>query len=918
MTLKRMAQARQAIGLLLHPNVFSLPPGALLEAENVVIDRPGVISKSRGFARYGDALSEPASAMGEFDNTIILLDNQTLKYDSDAAGTWASMSGTFDPPDANNRMRFLESRKSLYFTSSAGIYRLDQLGNAPVTAGMPQGLDINTSFTGTGLGWLMADQVAYKIRFLRKDANNQEIPGAASYREVVTNSKTDVTWSFAAGTVTVTQTAHPYSTGDTVQITESDSGNEAVETPTSTITKTGANTYTYTIAGSPATAGTAKAHRLEDVALVSTIPDGVVAGDYYEIYRTEQSANDTTDPGARYLLVKQVEVLAADITAGTVSFTDDFDDAFLGADLVSNANAEGFDQTDDRPPFALDMALFRGYTFYSNTRREHYLTLRLLETTDLSSGTAPTVITIGARSYTAATAEAIGSQEFLLETSLTTEAENVEATMKSLVRVINRDTGNSVFYAYYTSGALDPPGRIILRRRDYTDTAFSVTAESTTSGNEFEPTLPTSGTAVTTDNEAFENRLFRSKFEQPDSVPLGNFDPVGAERDAILRIVALEDSLIIFTERSIYRLSGEDENSFTIRVLERSVRLLAPESCAILNGAVHCYTSQGAGAVDENGFRIESFLGIEIELQKIQNFPNYKTLTWGIAYEQDRKYLLFRQEESGDTTATIGSQFNYLTNSWTTRRKTAVAGVVLKESDRLYLAHAVDAYILQERKSFATSNTDYRDEDIACTITAVGTTTDSDGNTVSQLTLTFTYATASLAVDWFLTQGFLTGRVTSVTDNGSNSYTVDLDTFGAYAAGAATLGIPILSRVRWAPEVDGNPAATKMFPYCTISMEADTYREVSIGFVSDVIETEAFVNPLIIALSSGWGSAPWGSSPWGAGGPIKSTPLRIPVPRRFRRCRGLQTIFKHQKANASFEILSMALIPRPYSDRSYK
>lgn len=914
---KPTTQDRTAIGLMLHPNPYALPEGALLEADNVVIDRPGVISKSRGVDRYGDALSGPARAVSEFDNTVVLLDGTTLKYDSDGAGTWANMAGTFNPPDADHRMRFIESLFSLYYTSSGGIYRLDELGNDPKPAGMPQGLDIQASFNGTGLGWMLGNtQVAYKVVWLREDANGQEIPGAASFREVVTNSKTDVTWTFSSPTVTVAHVGHGYTSGDTVQITEADSGNEAVESPTTTITVTGADEYTYDIAGSPGASGTAKAHRIEEVSFVSTIPDGVEAGDFYEVYRTEQSANDTTDPGARYLKVNRVEVDASDITAGSFIFVDDFDEAFLGVGLVSNPTSEGLQSTNDRPPFARDLAFHKGFMFYANTRRDHFLDLQFLETTALVAGTSS--ITIGARTYTAETAEDIGSQEFLLETGLTTEAENVEATMKSLVRVINRDSGNSVFYAYYTSGALDPPGKILIRRRDFTDTALSVTVDASTTGDNFSPVLPTSGTSVSTESDAAPNRLYRSKFEQPDAVPLTSFDPIGAARDAILRIISIRDSLLIFTERSIYILSGEDEQSFTIRVLEKSVRLLAPESCAVLNGSVLCFTNQGVGSANENGFEIESFLGIERELSKIQNFPNYKTLTWGVGYEQDRKYVLWTQSQSGDTTATVGWQFNYLTNTWTRRKKKVVAGVVLKEGDRLFLAHAVDPNVLRERKSFGTGSGDFRDEDIPITITSVGTTTDSAGNTVSQLVVTFTYTTEPLATEWLISQGFSTGRVSAIVDSGGGSFTLDLETLGSYTAGAATAGIPILSRVRWAPEVAGNSTITKMFPYCTISMEADTYRSVRIGFVSDVIETEGFVNPLIILLSSGWGSAPWGSSPWGAGGPIKSTPLRIPVPRRFRRCRGLSTIIEHNKTNASFEILNMGLVPRGISDRSLK
>jgi hypothetical protein len=906
---------RQSVGLMLNPNPYALPEGALLEADNIAIDRPNIASKVRGLNRYGDELSNPPSAIGEFQDKIIVLDGTTLKYDSDDAGTWSSLSGTYAKPDANNRMRFLESSLlgSVYFTTSTGVFRLDDLTTGtPVRTGIPQGLDLETSFTGTGLGFLGAAQVGYKVVFLRKDTNDQEIIGAPSFRLVITNSKTAVTWAFAAGTVTVTQTAHGYTTGDTVQVTlASDAG---VETPTSTITKTGDDTYTYTVAGTPAASGTASVHRDEDISLTTTIPDEIVAGDFYELYRTEVSADTTAPPGARYLKVNRVELAAGDITAGTVTFTDDFPEAFLGEDLYNNPNAQGGGQANHRPPFSLDIANYRGHTFYSNTRQPHRLELQFLEASDLSGGET---ITIGARTYTSNTsAENIGTQTFLLEQGLTTEAENVAATMRSLVRVANRDTGNSVFYLHYISGTNDPPGEILIERRDLTDTALAVTVDAAGTGDNFSPVLPTSGTTISTVADSTANRLYRSKFEQPDAVPLSNFDPIGASRDEILRIVELRDSLMIFTERGIYRLSGEDELSFDISKLETDIQLLAPESTAVLNDSVRCFTNQGVATINENGAKIESFYGIEKELLKINTFSNFKTLTWGIAYE-DRKYLLFTQDESGDTTATVAWVWNDFTKTWTRRLKKAVVGIVPTAQDKLYLGHAVDSYVLQERKTFGVSQGDFIDEDISVTIDTVSTTTNSDGDTVSLITLTYTYTEEDLEAEWLLTQSSSTfSRILAVTDNGSNSYTCTCETEEDFSTGAATVSIPIASRIRWKPETADNPGAKKQFTYVTFSVEEDVEREANIGFLSDSVPLETFVDPIEIQPSIGWGSVLWSPSPWGSSGISKSTPLRIPVPQSYQRCQGLSVIWTHNRARSSFGITNLAYTARMLSDRT--
>jgi hypothetical protein len=71
---------------------------------------------------------------------------------------------------------------------------------------------------------------------------------------------------------------------------------------------------------------------------------------------------------------------------------------------------------------------------------------------------------------------------------------------------------------------------------------------------------------ITSDNESREARLYRSKFEEPDHVPILNYDDVGSADKAGYRIIALKDSLIILKEDGIWRLSGASESSFYIPI----------------------------------------------------------------------------------------------------------------------------------------------------------------------------------------------------------------------------------------------------------------------------------------------------------------------------------------------------------------
>ena len=278
---KQHSLKRTAAGLYTQFNpVHGAPEGALLEATNVVIDREGVLTKRRGFDRYGSALgAAAASALFEYQDKLIVLDGSALKYDSDGAGTWSSYSGTFAAPDSNNRIRAVESRKNLYFTSDAGIQKSDDVTTDPVDAGVPEGLDVQLSTTGTGGSWLdigetnQGTQVAYRIIWGREDDNGLLLLSAPTQKETITNSKV-ASLSYTvdgSGNIEVTHNSHPYSNGDTITILD------ATDTDlngTQTVASAAANTYEFVNQYVGATPGTLSAYKSYNVSVTSTIPAG--------------------------------------------------------------------------------------------------------------------------------------------------------------------------------------------------------------------------------------------------------------------------------------------------------------------------------------------------------------------------------------------------------------------------------------------------------------------------------------------------------------------------------------------------------------------------------------------------------------------------------------------------------------------
>jgi hypothetical protein len=907
---KQQIVNRRVIGLFTHYNSFQVPEGALLQADNCVIDREGIVSKRRGMNRHGAALSASASSLMEFKDRLVLLEGTTLKYDSDGLGTWLPWTGAFGPPDTSTRIHFVEARSNLYFTSLLGIYKNDLLTNSPKKAGMPKGLDIQSSLTGTGSGWFGIDkQIAHRVVFAREDGNKVLIAGAPSEREILTNPANAVLIDWNGGLAIVKQTAHGYATGDRVTISNAAT---AAFNGIQTITVVDSNTYHYPLLTQPAdiTDVTAKSGKAFNVSVTFTLPADLQAGDNFELYRTDQSANAATDPGEEFFRIKKMEITAGDLATGTITLTDTFGDEFLDLPLVTNPSEETIAGANYPPPWAKDLSLYRGFIFFLNTRREHKLELQLQSLTGLLGDNTQTLrVSDGTNTLDLiiSAAEDIANRKFKLSSAESTTAKNIELTVKSIIRVINRNAA-SRWYAEYISSADDPPGKFRLYARTIAGAPFHLNTPFSAVGSAFTPVIPIDpATTLKSDNEARKNRLYHSKFEQPEAVPLTNFDDIGSEENEALRIISLRDSLIILTIRGVYRLSGDSESSFVITQLDPTIKLLCPETAVVLDNSVYAVTDQGVTKINESGTSIVS-RPIENELLKLFNFENFKNLTHAVKYESERKYLLFAQEFATDTKTKVIWCYNYLTESWTRWKKAARAALVLENSDTLFLAHADDFYILRERKSFNTSDVDYSDESIPVTVTATGTTISLDGLTVSTATVTYSY-TETLAAGFLFDSANFSSRIVAVTALGGTSYLLELEEYiPSLATGAATISLPIKSRLRFAPEAVGNPTLMKQFSEVQIYFESDKTSHHRLGIFTDLIPYEAAKN-FDTDPTTGWGIVPFGEGGWGdedAGG----GPIRDYIPLEMQWARALTVVYAHEWTREKFDITTMSLIYR--------
>lgn len=372
-----------------------------------------------------------------------------------------------------------------------------------------------------------------------------------------------------------------------------------------------------------------------------------------------------------------------------------------------------------------------------------------------------------------------GAVEVLLSTNAS-PAIAVDETARSLIRVINRNEGDSV-YAYYLSGPFDVPGKMLIESRNLEiDDQFFILANNDVTGSSFNPdispeaiitsittgltpTVTTStahglddldfviiggtdsnpsadgvyevtvinstqftinkaisvaatkgsiiraSTSVTSENEVKPNRIYYSKFLQPEAVPVANFFDVGAEDKKILRIFPLRDSLFVFKEDGLYRISGESA-PFQLDLFDSSFIVTAADSVAVCNNVIFAWTTQGIQSLTEGGASVvsRSIDNLILKLGSV-NYTNFKTATWGVGYESDNSYLVWTVQNFTDEVAQIGFRFSTLTQTWTTYDKSNTCGIVNSADDKLYLGAGDTNYIEQERKLF--DRTDFADRE---------------------------------------------------------------------------------------------------------------------------------------------------------------------------------------------------------------
>lgn len=188
-------------GLITFPSELARTDGALVVADNVIIDAENIIQPRRGFTEYGNAFTGDVNAKQLIQYKDRLLRHYSDKIDFDnGSGTFVPFAGSYYELENQLRIKYLESNGNLYFTTLNGVMKISAKSandfntstNYIRLAGGVKAIDLTGSIETDESGFLPAQsKVAYRLVWGSKDANNNLILGSPSARFVVTNNSSD-------------------------------------------------------------------------------------------------------------------------------------------------------------------------------------------------------------------------------------------------------------------------------------------------------------------------------------------------------------------------------------------------------------------------------------------------------------------------------------------------------------------------------------------------------------------------------------------------------------------------------------------------------------------------------------------------------------------------------------------------------
>lgn len=332
------------------------------------------------------------------------------------------------------------------------------------------------------------------------------------------------------------------------------------------------------------------------------------------IYRTISVDLTTGLPDDEYYLAYEGEISNTDFTNGYVTVTDytpefgltntAYFNSINGGDVATGLVAPtqggiGLAAENDRPPFAMDGAMFQNCAFYSNITPPKSLTLSIV-----AVGTSGLVLKAGDILYLASSITGANSitmvagvpalgQCRIHDTLIPSAAWSLRRTCENICAAFNKVQKNVI--ATYIGDLSSPEnaGKIYFENCRIQDTTLYFETSYGTAVPFIVP-APALGTARWEGTQITNaNGLAISKPNIPDAVPPANYTLIGGNQFEIIRVVPTSDALFIFLTQGVWICRGTGPSNFVFTEFDPSFKLLGPEMVAVLNDQVYAWGQQG-------------------------------------------------------------------------------------------------------------------------------------------------------------------------------------------------------------------------------------------------------------------------------------------------------------------------------------
>lgn len=560
-------------GLMTNVAETQSPPGALIEAENVVIRKPGAIECRDGVTRLGTVTTGFAAwGFSWRSKDFFVRNNGSNVFDwrDTAGGTYQYTDlvlGAINPqPLRRDILSRAEARANLYLPYDSGVLKMETDAGPWKASGLPLFAVLTNAFATVGGSWLGTnEQVAYRVVGVKKDSNGVTVRSIPSGQVIASNAG-------AASAVQVQVGMASTGLYDSVELYRSRNFSTSV-TPD------------------------------DELQLVATLPVNALGVNHLDtVLPTARGAVIYTAPSRGGIVMQNERPPAAAITACFRS------SVFFGNIRGPRRIRFSRNWIGDVSGVSATIGI-RQYTADRTSGSNQLLNLSStvgLEKGMFINGAGVAALWITNISGTTVTMSGNASSTAVGANYVFHDSVNVDGTWLPTVAF-------DAFATLYTPTkgqvySITPPeggynGTYVAETMTRAATARTIQA---THGSEYSPPLPNyDATALALDQDVWPGAIYWSKTDEPEHVAPGNYAFVGDQNRAILGLVPTRDALFILKEDGIFRLTGFN-GEWRIDPFDPHCFCVLPMSVQNLNGRALFLSAEGVVALDDGGVELVS------------------------------------------------------------------------------------------------------------------------------------------------------------------------------------------------------------------------------------------------------------------------------------------------------------------------